>query len=153
MWEIKNNQQIVSFAASCLFGLFYCLFYDVFRSCRRVKRYSTAAVFFQDITFFLIIAVTTFLLLLAFCNGELRGYMFFGILLGGVVCNFTVSRIFIPALTFILKRFAWLFGKIKWLVRWLLAHFCRIVKRVWQKIEKFLKKTGKYLKNILKRAP
>ena len=150
MWEIKNNEQIFSFAASCLFGFIYCLLYDIFRSCRRVKKYSTAAVFFQDVFFFCIISVTTFLLLLAFCNGEIRGYIFFGILLGAVICSITVSRIWIPILTFIFKKIIWLFSKLKWLFQVVWTYFYRIGLQVLKNCKKIFKKTRKYLKNILK---
>ena len=130
MWEIKNNQQVFSFVISVIFGVGYCLFYDVFRSCRRVFKSNTAAVFFGDIIFFVIIAFVTYLLLLALCSGELRGYMFFGILLGSVVCNFTLSRLTLKLFPFIIGNFLKVFLLLKNIFTALNSKILRLISKV-----------------------
>lgn len=151
MWEIKNNQQVFSFVISVIFGVGYCLFYDVFRSCRRVFKSNTAAVFFGDIIFFVIIAFVTYLLLLALCSGELRGYMFFGILLGSVVCNFTLSRLTLKLFPFIIGNFLKVFLLLKNIFTALNSKILRLVSKVTAFFVNFFKKSTKYLKNVLKR--
>lgn len=151
MWEINNNQQLFSFLISLVFGVGYCLFYDIFRSCRRVFKSSTAAVFLGDIVFFIIIAFVTYLLLLALCSGELRGYMFFGIFIGAVVCNFTLSRVFIVALSFVIGKTVWLIGVIKSALIKILQKIYRYFAKVAHIFAKNFKKSLKYLKNLLKR--
>ena len=151
MWEIKNNQQVFSFVISVIFGVGYCLFYDVFRSCRRVFKSNTAAVFFGDIIFFVIIAFVTYLLLLALCSGELRGYMFFGILLGSVVCNFTLSRLTLKLFPFIIGNFLKVFLLLKNIFTALNSKILRLISKVTTFFVNFFKKTTKYLKNVLKR--
>lgn len=151
MWEIKNNQQVFSFVVSIIFGVGYCIFYDLFRSCRRVFKSNTAAVFFGDIIFFVIIAFATYLLLLALCSGELRGYMFFGILLGSVACNFTLSRLTLKLFPLIIGGFVKLILLLKTAFAALISKIVGIASKVWTFFAKFFKKSAKYLKNILKR--
>ena len=151
MWEIKNNQQVFSFVISVIFGVGYCLFYDVFRSCRRVFKSNTAAVFFGDIIFFVIIAFVTYLLLLALCSGELRGYMFFGILLGSVVCNLTLSRLTLKLFPFIIGNFLKVFLLLKNIFTALNSKILRLISKVTAFFVNFFKKSTKYLKNVLKR--
>lgn len=136
--------------ASLIFGVGYCLFYDILRSFRRVFGSSTAAVFFGDIFFFSVIAVVTFLLLLAVSGGELRGYIFFGILLGAVVCNFTLSRVFIPVLCFIIKKVMAVFFLLRRLFGIINAFIYRCLSKVTAFFAKIFKKTFKYLKKNLK---
>lgn len=150
MWEIKNNQQVFSFVVSVIFGVCYCLFYDVLRSCRRVFKSSTAAVFFGDVFFFSVIAVVTFLLLLAVSNGEMRGYIFFGILIGVVACNFTLSRIFIPFLCFIIKKIIALTNLINRIICKAGTLFYAYLSKVVGFFAKIFKKTFKSLKKNLK---
>ena len=151
MWEIENNQQVFSFVISVIFGVGYCLFYDVFRSCRRVFKSNTAAVFFGDIIFFVIIAFVTYLLLLALCSGELRGYMFFGILLGSVVCNLTLSRLTLKLFPFIIGNFLKVFLLLKNIFTALNSKILRLISKVTAFFVNFFKKSTKYLKNVLKR--
>ena len=152
MWEIKNNQQVFSFCAAVVFGVAYCLFYDFFRAWHRVFKSKTLSVFVGDVIFFIIIAVATFLLLLAVCNGEIRAYVFVGILLGAVLCNLTLSRLFLIALTFVIK-------KAVLIKRWIKVFFDRMARAFLLKFSKLVvffkkkaKKCIKYLKNHLKQT-
>lgn len=151
MWEISNNTQFFSFWIAALFGVIYCLFYDVFRALRKTAVFSAVAIFFQDIIYFLIIAIVTFMLMLAFTDGEIRAYILVGILLGFLVCNFTISHFFKKFLNFlfalILKGFnAFCKG------------FSRSLEFIFRKIGEFcsfllknFKKMLKFFKKILKR--
>ncbi len=112
---------------------------------------NTAAVFLGDILFFSVIAVMTFLLLLSVSNGEMRGYIFFGIMLGAVVCNFTLSRIFIPVLCFAIKKIREIVFLIKRLLYKGGSLFYAYLLKVAAFLAKIFKKTFKYLKKNLKR--
>ena len=101
MWEISNNAQFYSFCIANLFGVIYCLFYDVFRALRKTSVFGAVAIFFQDIIYFLVISILTFMLMLSFTDGEIRVYILVGILLGFVVCNFTISLFFKKILFFL----------------------------------------------------
>ena len=93
MWEINSSFQAVSFLYSVLFGVLYCLFYDFFRVLRKLNKSTELSVFFEDLFYFVVIAFVTFLLLMSLSNGEIRGYILFGMAVGFVICYFTISQI------------------------------------------------------------
>ena len=109
MWEIDNALQIIGLARSALFGLLFALLYDVFRALRKVYDYSAFSVFLQDIAYFAVISPIMFLLTLSLTNGELRLYVFIGVILGFFLTRILVSKIFV----FLLVK---LFGLIKILI-------------------------------------
>ncbi len=98
MWEINSSFQAVSFLYSVLFGVLYCLFYDFFRVLRKLNKSTALSVFFEDLFYFVVIAFVTFLLLMSLSNGEIRGYILFGMAVGFVICYFTISHFFVKIL-------------------------------------------------------
>lgn len=92
MWEISVNGQVISFLLSLILGAMYCALYDILRALRKHGRNSYFAVFFEDITFWLIAAFGTFIFLLSRTSGEIRGYVIAGHLIGFVIFRFTLSR-------------------------------------------------------------
>ena len=108
MWEINNSFQIFTFLASIIVGIIYCAFYDIFRALRYVKNFNNFIVFIQDIFYFFIISVTTFIYLLSTTNGQIRFYVLVGILLGFIIFLTTFSRYFIFVINKILTFFIWL---------------------------------------------
>ena len=153
MWEIDSSFQAVSFLYSVLFGAGYCLFYDFFRAFRKLYKPTAFSVFFEDLIYFLIISILTFLLLMSLSNGEIRGYILIGIAVGFTICFFTVSRFFVKILfavfkflneisektVYLLNRILiWLFEKIK---KW--AKYCTILLNKTKNLfKKDLKKQG-----------
>ncbi len=95
MWEISNSFQLFSFLVSIAAGVLFCLIYDVFRAVRKSKKTDDLTVFLQDIIYFAVIGIATFVLLMALSNGEIRGYIIIGLVLGFLLCFFTLSRIFV----------------------------------------------------------
>ncbi len=114
MWEINNTLQIIGLARSALFGLFFALFYDVFRALRKIYNYSAFSVFLQDISYFAVISPIVFLLTLSLTNGELRLYVFIGVILGFFLTRILISKIFVFLLVKLfglMKRIITLFSK------------------------------------------
>lgn len=95
MWEISNLSQLTGFAYSALFGCIFCLAYDILRASRTVVKPGVWAVFTEDIIYALICAPVAFCLLLAVTGGELRIFVFFGLLCGFVLFRLTLSRFFL----------------------------------------------------------
>ena len=112
MWEIDNSFQLISFLVSCGFGVIYCLLYDLLRAVRKVNEVSDATVFLQDIIYFFVISIATFMLLTALSNGEVRGYIIIGLLLGFLLCFCTFSKINLKILTLIFEKISFLGSKI-----------------------------------------
>ncbi len=94
MWEINNGLQIIGLLRAALFGVIFALIYDILRALRRVNAFSDFAVFLQDILYFIIVSPILFFLLLSLTNGEMRLYVFIGVIIGFVFIRLTVSKIF-----------------------------------------------------------
>ena len=105
MWEISNSSQALNFLYSIILGLIFASAYDFFRSLRIVKSHTAIMVFFEDVIYFSVLSMVTFVFLLSVTNGEVRGYVLFGIIIGFLFFIFTVSKYYIIALTFLLKVF------------------------------------------------
>lgn len=142
MWEVSNHNQIVSFLISFAFGALYCLVYDVLRSIRKVGRNDTLTVAIQDVVFFVVIAFVTFMIMLAYTCGEIRFYVIGAILLGAVVCNYTISPLFRRCFVFVLRRFIRIFSVVK-----------RAIKGVKFKISHRFAPIKEFLLNIFKKIP
>lgn len=127
MWEIHNNLQILGFLYSFVLGIIYAVIYDLFRTARIIKPHKNLTVFFEDVIFFSVISVATFIFLLSITNGEIRAYILFGIIFGFILFNRSASKYFIKGvkavfkliskgISYISKYFYWLFGKIDILI-------------------------------------
>ncbi len=132
---------------SVMFGAALCLYYDVARIFRLAVRHSAAAVFCEDLSFWITSAFAVFLFLLARTNGELRGYVFVSLLAGFFACRFTVSRLFVRIGTLIadlLARPLRFFARIYRAFTEKTMHFCC---RISANIKKMLKKLFCKVKN------
>ena len=138
MWEISNSFQLFSFLISLVFGAVYCLAYDFIRALRQSRDISDLTVFIQDIIYFTLISFVTFFLLMALSNGEVRGYIIIGIILGFSICFVTLSRFTLKLLNVIFNFFEKSAEKIIDLVN-------RFFDIVWVFICKTIKKCGKML--------
>ncbi len=143
MWEISNNTQLYSFLISCLFGIGYCIFYDMFRAIRKVKKHSAVVVFFEDIIYFSIIGIVTFLLQLAFSAGEIRFYLLFGIFLGFLIWNFTVSKFLIRLLVFLITSIIKAYKTVYIFSNKIFIQITAFFAKIALKIKKTLKKSQK----------
>lgn len=91
--EITNGQQLNELFLSCGLGFLLGAFYDIFRVMRLVMKPGAKAVFVQDMVFFLTSAIATFLFALAVMDGELRFYLFIGLIAGFCAYYFTIGRL------------------------------------------------------------
>ncbi len=144
MWEISNTSQAVNILYSVVLGIIFGLIYDFFRSLRKCKPHTILSVFIEDILYFLVLSVITFIFLLAITNGQVRAYALIGILLGFLLFIFTLSKYYIIALCFILEQFF----KLQSLI---LRGFYLIIGKIDYFIIAFLKNTLKCFKKGLKK--
>ncbi len=145
MWEINNFFQLLSLARSAGLGVLLCLCYDILRSARKTFSFSTIAIFFQDVIFFLVSAFVTFLFLLSVTNGEIRAFVLFGIAFGFALSRFTISKIFYLGLKFILIKIRAGFTLIS-------NFFYKCFDSFEANGAKIFKKWGETLKKLLKRG-
>lgn len=86
-----QNQTYV-FLCSLFVGMLLAVVFDFFRILRRKGNTKTYIVYLQDILYWII--VTFIIIISAFItnDGELRGYMFIGYILGAIVYIVTISQ-------------------------------------------------------------
>lgn len=90
---ISNGGQLHELFLSCGLGFLLGLYYDVFRVARLIQHSPKRVIFFQDLFFFVSSAVATFFFALSAMGGELRLYLFLGIVLGFTSYYFTIGRV------------------------------------------------------------
>ena len=141
MWEISNNLQFFSFWFSIIVGVIFCVGYDILRALRKVKHLTDLTVFFQDVLYFIFIGFITFFVLMIFANGEIRGYIIFGIVLGFAACFLTFSKI-------MLKFLILCFGFIYEVNLKVVNFFNRLIDKLREFLIKNIKKCALLLNNI-----
>ena len=145
MWEINNSLQILSFLRSLILGVLLCVLYDFIKSARLMVDFSDITIFLQDIIYSCISAFVTFIFLLSVTNGEMRGYVILGILVGFIISRFTLSRLLCKFLKFIfggVKRF------FEVISRWFYGEFDLLTEKIIKICKKTLKTVKKLLKNL-----
>ena len=141
MWEIDIKLQLINLLYSAVLGGFYCLLYDIFRAIRMTVKCSDIAVFIQDILYWSILAPITFCYLMIATNGQIRGYIILGIIIGFIFVRYTVSFILIKIYSLILKGLIWLFSV-----------FTRIKSAVFNRILQIFDDFTKFIKKIFKKG-
>lgn len=139
------------FFESVLLGAILGICFDVFRILRITIPSSKAAVFIQDILFFVIIAAASFYFFVTFNEGIVRGYLLLGELLGFIIYYCTIGSLVFKAaewiiswlkriLGFVFRVVLWPFFKFFKLIKWLFQPFCKIIGDCAKKIKKTLRK-------------
>ncbi len=128
---ISLSQQFQVFFGALILGAVFGLLYDIFRIIRLAFKNSSAVVFVEDIIFWIIATVTTFLFTIIFNNGELRLSLIITQVVGFLIYYFTLGKL-------IFKVFSAIFLKIH-----------QIFSKMHKKIRKIFKKSNKNAKNPL----
>lgn len=86
-------EETMLFIKACVLGLFLGVIYDLFRIYRIFVKSKPLNVFIQDILYFTIITIITFMFLLVYNDGRLRMFILIGELMGSVIYFFSISII------------------------------------------------------------
>lgn len=121
------------------------MFYDIISAVRLSGQNSFVSVCFQDLFFWIITAFAVFSFLLGVSNGEIRGYIIFGILVGFVLLKITLSKYIVKALKTFLKFILKIFRKAN-------AFISKIIGIISVKFYKIGKKTNKKAKKGIESA-
>ena len=97
--------QFLPFLIYIVAGIIICIFFDFFRSLRKAINTSNIVTYIEDILFWIITGIFLILIIRKFSFGEIRLYMFIGLILGGVVYFCTLSKYLIKINVFIMKFF------------------------------------------------
>ena len=135
------------FLSALVFGMALGLVYDIFRIFRIMVRCSKTAVLFQDIFFFLICALSTFLFLLYTNSGEIRLFVLIGEVLGAVFYYFTIGTLVIKSAAVVIKAVR---AALRFLARLIYRPVRFLVLLVLRPFLAVVKKTGNLLTNKAK---
>lgn len=128
-------------------GIIIGILFDIFRVMRKTFKTSNIITYIQDIIFWVLSGVLTLYFIFGFNNGEIRLYIFLGIVLGISLYMLLISKNFIKISTLILQ-------KIKKLVEIIIYPIKKIVKFVFFRPISFIfinfKKIFKH--NIVKKS-
>ncbi len=89
----ENSEQLRELFLSAGMGFFLGAYYDIFRIVRRWLRPSVWQVFFQDCLYAVTAALFVFLFTMGLNGGQLRAYVFVGLLLGFFAYRRTMGRV------------------------------------------------------------
>lgn len=106
---IEVTTQTAVFLQSLALGFVLGLFYDVFRIFRLAIHHSSAILFLEDIFYFAVCAVVTFLFSLSAVNGHVRVFLVIGELLGATVYYFSAGVLVMRVSKLIIRFFKGLF--------------------------------------------
>ena len=146
-WEIHTAAQTVTFLWSLAVGALLCVWYDFFRLLRRHCHRNFWITFAEDLVFFAVSAVVTFLFLLAREKGILRLYVLCGLALGFWIRRLTYGRFFLRIWDFVFGCLGHIFARIGGVIRKIILPITNFLKKggisgkKWAKNRIFQKKT------------
>lgn len=151
MWEISNSLQLLSLFRSIIFGFIIFLIYDILRSITISFKFSDINIFITDVLYCVLLMPFVFCFLIVTTNGELRGYIFIGLIIGLLFWKYTLSRLYFPLLVklnvIIYKGSTWIYRGIFSIFSSLYLYFCKFFKNCLNLFKKMLI----YFKKLLKK--
>lgn len=149
--------QVYVFLIFIMNGLLIGLLFDTFRTIRKSFKTSNIITDFQDIIFWLLTGLLILYSLFKFVNGELRGYIFIGLILGYILYLLIFSSIYMKisliiinllktVLYYILvKPLSLIIGFIK---RFIVSPIITFFFKLYNTLSKFIKNKRKKHKNM-----
>lgn len=125
------NNQAYLFAVFIINGILIGLLFDVFRIIRRTFKTTDFTTYIQDVIFWIITGIITLAFIFYFNNGEIRFYVFLGIVLGISVYILTISK-------YVIKISVIIINYIKKVVSTLINIILIPLKSIWKTINRFL---------------
>lgn len=129
------ENQVTVFLWTIMIGAILGFVFDFFRILRRKGNTKDIMVYLQDVMFWLIVTIVIIVSTFLINDGELRGYMLFGYILGAVFYILLFSN-------FIRKTFSFLFDSIEKIFKVIAGKVSNVVKKI-----KFTNKNNKKLEN------
>ena len=128
-----------------LIGIIIGVVFDIFRILRKSFKTSDFITYIEDIFFWIITGGILLFAIFFFSKGELRGYIFFGLIIGIALYMLTISRLFI-------KLSVGVFNIIKKIFSIIFLPFKLIISIVKKGISKIKTLLYNFIKNITKKV-
>lgn len=148
MSQVDISQQAVSFLLAVALGAAAGVFYCFFCSLRKIGRNRPRQVFFQDIIFWLCLTVATYCLLILRCRGEIRFFVYVGMLLGFCLFRLVLFKYFIAFFSAVFAFLGFAFRP----ARAMFGHILKLFSALGAKISDFGKKWCKKIKKPRKKV-
>ena len=97
------NNQAYLFFIFVLNGFLIGLLFDVFRILRKTFKTKDFITYIHDILFWILSGILVLYSIFKFNNGELRGFIFLGIIFGAIIYLLVFSKLFITVNVFIIN--------------------------------------------------
>lgn len=114
--EISILSQVLVFLFSIVLGLIFGVIFDFFRIIDTISNTSLKKLFFEDILYFFIMSILTFIFMLIFNKGDFRIFIVIGELIGFFLWHFTLGKInvrfFSNILIFLKSKFLFIVNKL-----------------------------------------
>ena len=89
------HNQAYTFVIFILYGFLIGILFDFFRVLRKSFKTPNIVTYIQDILFWIIVGITLLFTIFRFNDGELRSYIFIGIILGLTIYMLVFSKSFV----------------------------------------------------------
>ena len=124
--------QVVIFLIFILNGTLIGFLFDIFRIIRKTFKTKDIITYLEDILFWILTGLSIIYFVFNFSDGEIRGYMFMGIISGIAIYILTLSKIIIIVCNYLLNKIIRIVEiillPIKFLIKHLSKNFCSIKK-------------------------
>ena len=134
--------EIYIFLLFILTGMSIGILFDIFRILRKSFKTIDFITYIQDFLFWLLAGAILLYSIFSFNNGELRGYIFIGVILGIILYMLILSKYFVKvsvAIINILKKI--IYTPIKFIINFIkkhiIEHFIKIVNKIKTILENF----------------
>ncbi len=122
------NNQLTQFFLYIVSGMAISIFFDIFRVLRKSIKTSNIITYIEDTIFWIIVGLFLIWEIFTISYGELRGYIFIGIILGIGIYLVTISKFFINVNVKILNFFKKIIHKISNVIRNIFSHLLKLIR-------------------------
>ncbi len=99
----NNIEQLLSFFIYTIIGIIISIIFDIFRVLRKTFKTPDIITYIEDAIFWIITGLIILFSIFTFNNGELRVYIFIGIIIGIILYMLFISKYFIKLNVFIIN--------------------------------------------------
>lgn len=102
-FQIYAPEQFLLLVKAIILGAGIGVFYDFFRILRIAVKTHSVIIFLEDLIFFICAAIATFFFIFQTNTGQIRWFIFFGLIVGFVLYYLTIGKLVIKVSEFIIN--------------------------------------------------
>lgn len=137
------NNQLYQFLIYIVSGIAISIFFDIFRVLRKSIKTTNLTTYIEDAIFWVIVGLFLIWEIFTVSYGELRSYIFIGLILGIILYLVTISKYFIRFNVKILNLIKRIIKNIILIFSQIFSSILKVMKPIYQLIKKNRKKSTK----------